>query len=100
MEVTEQQMGVSAFGDFVENLRITHDLSFLGNESEKSTNYRVWEDNLEPSLFGYTLLSVIHRIIHLRRLHPKSIIWIRKEGLNSAYDYRHTVHYASRTKLT
>lgn len=41
MEVTEQQMGVSAFGDFVENLRITHDLSFLGNESEKSTNYRV-----------------------------------------------------------
>ena len=86
--VTEQ-MGVSASGEFVKKLRITHDLSFQGNESDESTNSRVVEDELEPCLFGYTLLRVIHRIVHLRKLHPKSIIWIRKEDLKSAYRRMH-----------
>ena len=40
-------------------------------------------------MFGHALLRIIHRIVHLRKLHPSKIIWIRKEDLKSAYRRMH-----------
>ena len=36
-------------------------------------------------MFGHALLRVIHRIVHLRQLHPNRKIWIRKDDAKSAY---------------
>ena len=77
-----EQLGVSPSGEFVPKLRVTHDLSFVGVASESSVNSRVQEDELEPCMFGHALLRAIHRIVHLRRLHPSKTIWIRKEDIN------------------
>jgi hypothetical protein len=51
-----EQLGVSATGDFVSKLRITHDLSFPQKISGESINSRVNEELLEPCMFGHTLL--------------------------------------------
>jgi hypothetical protein len=79
------QLGVSATGEFIEKLRVTHDLSFPGSESKESINSRVIKDILEPIMFGHALIRVIHYIVNLRRRHPTRKIWIRKEDFKSAY---------------
>ena len=84
MGVTEQ-LGINASGQFVPKLRITHDLSFSGKESGELINSKVNQEKLEPCMFGYTFLRIIHRIVHLRRRNPSSIIWIRKEDAKSTY---------------
>jgi hypothetical protein len=74
------QLGVSATtGEFIEKLRVTHDLSFPGSESKESINSRVIKDKLERIMFGHAL------IINLRRRHPNRKIWIHKEDFKSAY---------------
>ena len=78
-------LGISANGKFVPKKRITHDLSFPGIFSEESTNSRVIKELLEPCMFGYTFLRLIHKIVQLRNKYPKKIIWIRKEDAKSAY---------------
>ena len=80
-----KHLGIQRDGTFAPKARVTHDLSFPGMVSDKSINSRVVEESLEPCMFGYTLLRVVHRIIHLRALHPTKIIWIRKEDLKSAF---------------
>ena len=40
-------------------------------------------------MFGHATLRIIHRIVHLRQLHPKATIWIQKEDLKSAYRRMH-----------
>ena len=83
-------LGISAFGEFIEKLRITHDLSFPGATSQESVNSRIIEDDdMEPCMFGHTLLRVIHYIVNLRSRHPDKKIWIRKEDLKSAYRRMH-----------
>ena len=83
------QCGISAFGEFIDKLRITHNLSFPGKISEQSVNSRVINNNQEPCMFGHTLLQIIHYIVNLRRRHPKKRIWIRKEDIKSAYRQMH-----------
>ena len=84
-----EQLGVTSSGDFETKRRITHDLSFPGKMSEESVNSRMIEKNWEPCMFGHALLQIIHRIVHLRSLHPTKIIWMRKEDLKSAYRRMH-----------
>ena len=84
-----EQLGINKNGDFVPKKRITHDLSFPGQRSKTSINSRVVQGVLEPCLFGYTMLRIIHRIVHLRSLHPFKKIWIRKEDAKSAYRRLH-----------
>ena len=91
-----EQMGVTEDGSFALKHRVTHDLSFPGKVSGQSINSRVIEENLEPCMFGYTLLRIIHRIVHLRQIHPDKIIWIRKEDVKSAY---RRVHLNASTAL-
>ena len=84
-----EQLGISPSGDFVPKRRITHDLSFPVAVSGKSINSRVIEESLEPCMFGYTILCIIHRIIHLRSIHPFKKIWIKKEDTKYAYKRLH-----------
>ena len=80
-----EALGISARGKFVPKKRITHDLSFLGCKSQESTNSRILDESLEPCMFGYCLLRLIHKILQLRRKYPSDTIWIRKEDIKSAY---------------
>ena len=80
-----EHLGIKSDGTFAPKSRVTHDLSFPGTISQTSINSRAVEDAMEPCMFGHTLLRVVHRIIHLREMHPTKIIWIRKEDLKSAY---------------
>ena len=87
-------IGVQSDGSFAPKSRVTHDLSYPGEFSDQSINSRVIDSSLEPCMFGHALLRIIHRIVHLRALHPKKIIWIRKEDAKSAY---RRVHLNART---
>ena len=90
------QLGINNSGDFVPKLRVTHDLSFPGQASNESVNSTVVDEVLEPCMFGHTMLRIIHRIVHLRKLHPQKIIWIRKEDIKSAY---RRIHLSSETAV-
>jgi hypothetical protein len=83
------QSGISAFGEFIDKKRITHDLSFPGLISEQSVNSRLIKDKMEPCMFGHTLLRIIHYIVNLRSRYPSKKIWLRKEDLKSAYRRMH-----------
>ena len=80
-----EHLGVQEDGTFAPKMRVTHDLSFPGAASDQSINSRVVEDTLEPCMFGHALLRVIHRIVHLRKMHPHMKIYIRKDDAKSAY---------------
>ena len=83
------QCGISAFGEFIDKLRITHDLSFPGKTSNESVNSRSIPTDLEPIMFGHTLLRIIHYIVNLRKRYPEKKIWVRKEDIKSAYRRMH-----------
>ena len=83
------QLGVSATGEFVKKLRVTHDLSFPQAISGESINSRVKQEELEPCMFGHTFLRLIHHIVYLRQKYPNTIIWLRKEDFKSAYRRLH-----------
>ena len=40
-------------------------------------------------MFGHTLLSIVHHIVHLQLKYPKKKIWLRKEDFKSAYRRLH-----------
>jgi hypothetical protein len=82
-------LGVSASGEFISKLRITHDLSFPGAISGESVNSRVIKEELEPCMFGHALLRIIHYIVHLRKKYPQKKIWLQKEDFKSAYRRLH-----------
>jgi hypothetical protein len=83
------QLGISATGEFVSKLRVTHDLSFSQAVSGESLNSRVQKEELEPCMFGHTLLRLVHHIVHLRSEYPGKKIWLRKEDFKSAYRHMH-----------
>ena len=73
-----------------------HDLSFPGAASGESINSRVKDEELEPRMFGHTLLRVINHIVHFRKKCPKFIIWIRKKDFKSSY---RRIHVNARTAI-
>ena len=83
------QLGISATGEFVSKLRVTHDLSFPQAVSKESLNSRVDGDQLQPCMFGHTLLRLVHHIVFLRNKYPGKRIWLRKEDFKSAYRRMH-----------
>ena len=48
-------------------------------------NSRKIQEDLEPCIFGHTLLRIIYKIVHLRETYPEKIIWMRKEDTQLAY---------------
>ena len=82
-------IGINEEGKFLPNNRVTHDLSFPGEISGESVNSRVQPKFLEPCMFSYVFLRVIHYIVALRRKYPDRRIWIRKEDFKSAFRRLH-----------
>ena len=80
-----KHLGISEAGEYVEKLRVTHDLSWPGKVSKESVNSRMNMDELEPIMFGYCLPRLIHYICNLRKHFPSKKIWLQKEDLKSAY---------------
>ena len=83
------QLGMSATGEFVSKLRITHDLSFPQIVSGESVNSRAEKEKLEPCMLEHTLLRVIPHIVYIRKKYPEMIIWLREEDFKSAYRRMH-----------
>ena len=82
-------LGITASGEFAPKKRVTHDLSFPGVSSKESVNSRIDDDELEPIMFGFALLRIIHYIVSLRSQFPKKKILIRKDDWKSAYRRTH-----------
>ena len=84
-----EHLGIAENGEYVDKLRVTHDLSCPGAYSKESINSRVDRNKLEPIMFGHCLQRIIHQIVDLRARHPSKKIYIRKEDLKSAYRRMH-----------
>ena len=82
-------LGITEKGNFEPKDRVTHDLSFPGCISGDSVNSRVKTKNLEPCMFSFVFLRLVHYIVALRRKYPKTRIWIRKEDIKSAFRRLH-----------
>ena len=82
-------LGITEEGNFEPKDRVTHDLSFPGIFSEKSVNSRVKMEKLEPCMFSFVFLRLVHYIVALRKKYPTTRIWIRKEDIKSAFRRLH-----------
>ena len=91
-----EHLGIAETGEYVDKLRVTHDMSCPGAASKESINSRVDKEKLEPIMFGHCLSRIIHQIVDLRARHPSKKIFIRKEDLKSAY---RRMHLRSRSAL-
>ena len=59
--------GITEKGNFEPKDRVTHDLLFPGCISGESVNSRVKTENLEPCMFSFVFLRLVHYIVALRR---------------------------------
>ena len=87
--LTATHIGIDEAGKFTLKVRVAHDFSFPGFISGESVDSRTIEDNLEPIMFGFSLIQVIHYIVHLHSKFPWKIIWIREEDLKLAFGRIH-----------
>ena len=76
-------------GERTKKKRLTHDQSFEGLASNISLNAQVIESALEPMIYGYMFLRLIHMIHAMRFAHPSTTILICKIDLDSAYRRLH-----------
>ena len=65
-------------------IRVTHDCSLSG-PSGLSVNKWVQRESLQPCLYGFCVLRILHIISAMRSRCPKKLILIRKTDLDSAY---------------
>ena len=70
----QEQWTINERGDRIKKKRLTHDQSFPGLVSDKSINDRVDLKSLEPLIYGYMFLRVIHMIHGMRLNHPNIAI--------------------------
>ena len=79
------QWTINERGERIKKKRLTHDQSFPGLASEKSINDRVDLESLEPLIYGFMFMRVIHMIHAMRLNHPNTAILLCKFDLASAY---------------
>jgi hypothetical protein len=80
---------INELGQYMSKDRPTHDQSFSARPEGMSINDRCIMEELTPCMFGHSLLRLIHFILHLRRTHPKTRIFIQKVDFKSAYRRMH-----------
>ena len=85
----QEQWTINEEGERVKKKRLTHDQSFPGLASEESINDRVDKDSLEPLIYGFMFLRVIHMIHAMRLAYPEVCILLCKYDLSSAYRRMH-----------
>ena len=64
--------------------RMVHDQSFEASVGT-SVNKRINKDALEPLFYGHCLSRIIHKIVTLRALHPKTRLLAAKTDFKAAY---------------
>ena len=85
----QEQWSINEKGERIRKKRLTHDQSFPGIASAQSVNDRVKVDSLEPLIYGYMFMRVIHMIHAMRWAHPNIHILLCKFDLASAYRRMH-----------
>ena len=85
----QEQWTINEEGDRIMKKRLTHDQSFPGLASEESINDRVDRASLEPLIYGFMFLRVIHMIHAMRWAFPEVSIFLCKYNLASAYRRMH-----------
>ena len=88
LNITEQWT-INEQGDRIEKQRLTHDQSFMGLESGVSINDNTDEDKLEPLIYGFMFIRLIHMIHAMRLAYPSVAILLCKYDLDSAYRRMH-----------
>ena len=86
------QSTINEFGEEVEKLRLTHDLSNNIRRAlgiKLSVNDRVRADELTPCMYGWAFLRFIHAIVWLRLCHPELRILLTKTDWKAAYRRLH-----------
>ena len=76
---------INELGQYMSKDRPTHDQSFSARREGRSINDRCIMEELTPCVFGNALLRIIHFILHLQRISPKTKIFIQKGDFNLAY---------------
>ena len=93
----QEQWSINEKGERIEKKRLTHDQSFPGLASEQSINARVNTDTLEPLIYGFMFMRVIHMIHAMRWAYPNIHIILCKFDLASAYRRMHlSAHTAAK----
>ena len=85
----QEQWSINEKGERIMKKRLTHDQSFQGLSSKQSINDRVEKDTLEPLIYGFMFMRVIHMIHTMRWAYPNMHILICKFDLASAYRRMH-----------
>jgi hypothetical protein len=83
MNIAEQD-SISARGEIVAKLRLTHDHSFDFGENS-AINSRARLEDLEPAHFGKALRRFIYFVVDLRRRFPEKRIFLVKGDWKAAY---------------
>ena len=85
----QEQWTIDAQGKKMKKKRLTHDQSFPGMASDISLNEQVVEEKLEPLIYGYMFLRMLHMIHAFRMAHPTTAILLCKFDLDAAYRRLH-----------
>lgn len=86
----QHQMTIDENGNSVPKKRLTHNLS-EDKKSGVSINQRVKKEDLPPTVYGYTMLRVLHLIHHIRFNFPEERILLKKVDIEAAYRRLHTI---------
>ena len=66
----QEQWSINERGERIKKKRLTHDQSFPGLASEQSINNMVTTDALEPLIYGFMFMRLIHMIHAMRWAYP------------------------------
>ena len=80
---------INELGQYMSKDRPMHGQSFSARREGRSINDPCITEELTPCVFGHALLGIIHFILHLRRISPKTKIFIQKVDFKPAYQRMH-----------
>ena len=83
------QWTIDAKGDKIMKDRLTHDQSFRGLSSDISINEQLEVDKLEPLIYGFMFIRLLHMIHAMRLAFPSLPILLCKFDLEAAYRRMH-----------
>ena len=83
------QWTIDAKGDKIMKDRLTHDQSFRGLRSDISINEQLEVDKLEPLIYGFMFIRLLHMIHAMRLAFPSLPILLCKFYLEAAYRRMH-----------
>ena len=86
----QEQWTIDETGAKIKKKRLTHDQSFPGLSSKIAINNLLQVEKLEPLIYGFMFLRLIHMIHAMRLSFPSFPILLCKFDLDAAYRRMHT----------